>query len=76
MDLVSVIDAEVLRLHGMYVRGEDGGKRLVAVAGPVKIDANLRNADLSGANLSGTICRIFSFAVVYRLDLFRPTVRP
>jgi len=50
--LVSVIDDEVVKLHGMYRRGEPGGVRLVTVAGPVDIRCSLAGADMRGANLS------------------------
>ena len=38
---------EVLRLHGMWLRSENGGKRAVLRC------ADLRSADLRGANLRG-----------------------
>jgi uncharacterized protein YjbI with pentapeptide repeats len=41
--------AEVLRLHGMWQRGEDGGSRAVLSG------ADLREADLSGADLRGAV---------------------
>jgi len=52
-DLVSEITKEVLELHELYLRGEEGGKRLISCIGPVKISVDLRRANLSGANLSG-----------------------
>lgn len=38
---------EIIRLHGLYLRGESGGKRAYLSG------ADLSGADLSGANLSG-----------------------
>jgi uncharacterized protein YjbI with pentapeptide repeats len=42
---------ETLRLHGMWLRDEEGGKR-ANLRGACLSRANLRGADLSGANLS------------------------
>ena len=43
---------EIVRLHGMWLRYEEGGVR-ANLSGANLIDANLIDANLSGANLSG-----------------------
>jgi hypothetical protein len=53
MEYVKVITQEVLDLHAKWLRGEDGGKKLISAVGPIEIRANLSGADLSGADLSG-----------------------
>lgn len=53
MKLVSKITVEVLEKHAKYLRNEEGGERLVSVAGNVEIVADLRGANLSHANLRG-----------------------
>lgn len=51
MRQVSEITEEVLALHTKYLRGEDGGKRLVTSQGLLKIKADLVGADLRFADL-------------------------
>ena len=50
---------EVVRKHGMWLRGEDGGERADLSGADLSwadlSGANLRGADLSGADLSGAI---------------------
>lgn len=53
---------EKIKLHGMWLRDEEGGVRLdlsgadlsdVNLSGAILVGANLGGADLSGADLSG-----------------------
>ena len=64
--------AEVLRLHGMWLRCEDGGRRAYLIRADLSradlSKANLSRADLSGANLSGAN---LSKAYLIRADLSR-----
>ncbi len=52
MELISVITQEVLDLHTKWLRGEDGGVRLVSAIGRIEIRADLTDADLSRADLT------------------------
>ena len=47
---------EILRLHAMWLRGEDGGKRAILYGADLR-GANLCEADLRGANLCGADLR-------------------
>jgi hypothetical protein len=57
MEYIKVITQEVLDLHAKWLRGEDGGKKLISAVGPIEIRADLSGADLSGADLRGADLR-------------------
>jgi hypothetical protein len=52
MGMISKITQHDLDLHKKWINGEPGGARLISVVGKVEIDADLHEADLSGADLS------------------------
>jgi hypothetical protein len=49
--MISTITPRDIELHAMFRAGDPNGVRLVLAPGPIKIEADLRYADLRGADL-------------------------